>query len=125
MIIYEEIVREKKLESGGIFQTSREKFRVTCSKKCTASPTCKSYNFCDNKLCQLISKDIYDSDIALESDKACDYVGMRADFAPKCENGEQPQNISDDSNPGDCVINQKRIDGILGEWQAVEMNGQS
>ena len=50
-----------------------------------------------------------------EPDSNCFYVGMRAETMPQCMEDDEIKNITDDTDPGLCQINQKRTDSS--EWE--------
>ena len=47
---------------------------------------------------------------------SCEYIGMKRDFVPTCEEKGEEKLITDDVTPGVCQINQKWEDGEWGEW---------
>ena len=80
---------------------------------CSQEPICKSFNFCHGKVCEINKVDILESNDT-EPDLNCFYVGMRAETMPQCMEDDEVKNITDDTYPGLCQINQKRTDSS--EW---------
>ena len=95
---------------------------IACAFHCQSTPTCKSYNFCYGQTCQLNSIDVLQVEWpqSLIAAKSCKYVDMKRTSRPHCfQNDISDKDISDDTNPGICKINQKRTDE---HWKPVQLD---
>ena len=81
------ILQGKRLE-GSVIESQRVHSRKLCAMECSKKRTCRSYNFCGLRKCQLNSEDVYSTlsgDDLITNDPNCLYVEMRKDFWPSCE----------------------------------------
>ena len=102
--------------------------QVTCGLKCGRHPKCRSYNFCRPKICELNSEDAFSigshSEL-LEKFPNCVYVGMLQHDQPLCQEGSEMKHIQNDTHPGFCAINGKRVDSQWGPWNDVRVDNET
>ena len=112
--------------SGPKISTHSAISRSSCAIRCQRTPSCKSYNFCYNNICELnsigahkISASAANANIWLLRNYDCIYAGMTKQCLPKCEQfGTEISVTNDTSDPNICQINQKRADcQILEPWR--------
>ena len=117
-ILFEDTKTGQQL-TGSVIKTLPTVSKIFCSLKCAHLPRCQSFNYCEPSICLLNSEDFYS---AANSDKLvvrypnCEYRGMKRDYVPNCYERGILKPITDDDNPGNCNINQKRIDALYGPW---------
>ena len=85
---------------------------TSCALACAVNPKCRSFNFCESLKCELNREDLFSGDFMDNwvDDRNCLYGGMLQESIPECYDGEEFKDIRDDLDPGECEINQKRID---------------
>ena len=104
--------------SGTPLVLFRDASRTFCAGACMLYLECRSYIYCQPMVCLLYTEDAF-SNIALQVDGSCDYMGMKKDVMPKCKEGLYGRNIQEDGFPNFCKINGKRVDGEWGLWNDV------
>ena len=106
-VAYEIILDGKVLKSSSVSINTQS--QIACAFACNFDPTCVSFNYCDNHLCELNDVEIYsteDMEDFLVDKPNCRYVGMEKLEVPVCEmNGET--DIS--------IISKKLV--TWGEWE--------
>ena len=110
-----------KLTGSVILSTNRLSSR-TCAQKCGKTRECRSFNFCSPFLCELSSDDVFSigpNQFLLEDNPDCSYMGMNLEEMPACIENDNVslKDIQDDNSPGNCQINQKRVDKEWSEWE--------
>ena len=86
-VVYGDIRKDKML-TGTVILSLKVDSHFICAKTCNRHSDCLSFNFCDNLLCQLNSKDVFSTSAAslgrLENRINCTYNGMVESDVPKC-----------------------------------------
>ena len=123
-IVFEEVYHGQRLNTSDIERMFLKSIQE-CATKCSKTPRCRSFNSCEAGIkleCLLLSEDIYLNKSQLIEDSRCSHRGMKAESFPSCyENGSE-RSITDDSDPGNCAINLKRIDANCSDWKFVLVN---
>ena len=115
---FEEIRNGKRLVEG-LLKILDLSSVTKCGLACNKNNTCRSFNFCGEKTCQLMSEDIFSTqkgEKILETDKNCKYIGMRRDSIPTCQKNGQPFDIRSNSSSEACQLMSKRVDREWAPW---------
>ena len=112
---FQDVRKGQRLTGNDVLQISKVYSYTFCGLKCGRTAECRSFNFCHPKRCELNAEDIFslgNKTEVLQADPYCDYHGMVQNFTPQCKEKDDTslKDIQDDSNPGNCEINQKRVD---------------
>ena len=105
-------------ESGYNIEKLATQNRRECAIKCLKNSQCKSYSYCRTH-CYLNSIGLFELQRNEQhkwftsSDKNCDLFSMERNFIPQCQEFGLVRSIRDDSDPNNCVINKKRVDGAF------------
>ena len=61
--------------------------QTACAIMCLQTAECKSFNYCNQKLCELNTNDFYSLGVetSMVEDYKCDYIGMDIEERPHCE----------------------------------------
>ena len=120
---FEETREQKRLISSALdlkTNTTRQK----CALACNNAATCRSFNYCETRICELHEEDIYSTQNGegiLQDDPNCKYFGMKRNFAPKCFNDGSQIDIrntfSQIKKRRACHIHKKRVDR---EWSSLK-----
>ena len=106
------------------------KSQVSCSKICHANLNCLSYNFCGDRVCHLLTDDVYSStEIYLIEDAACIHASMKVgsiaessdtDGAVKAVNSSQYCKINMKGKPAEWSNWEPRLEDTPTFWKKFE-----
>ena len=119
-ISFEDSWPRKRVLNGGDVHVIRPMSTWSeCAANCNREPACRSFSICNKLTCELNSDDRFSTEQAEEillDDENCNYFGMQQLETPVCIENGFPKDISIDGIPGNCAINEKRIDVEWGRW---------
>ena len=101
---------------------------ASCGSFCSKHKTCRSFNLCAQKRCELNRYDIFSTPLGtavLNNVANCKYFGMRKQSYPSCLDKNELKKIRDDQNPGACQINLKRVDFEWSGWDIIQYDNAS
>ena len=125
-LVFETVRLDQKLMGA---QSSIEILRVpsqtVCAMACNQNPICLSFNFCNRQTCELNGVDIFstvEGETLLVNVTGCKYVGFKKTERPLCDEMRIQKNIQDDTIPGICKINKKRVDRQWGPGEPLDLD---
>ena len=119
---FEEIKAGKRVNESTLDQHKAASI-AKCGTACNKNAKCRSFNFCDDGICELNRHDIYSTvngEKILQEDVKCKYYGMFKEAGPKCSSGEERISIENTDDIKRCEIHEKRVDRIWGEQQVFQ-----
>ena len=116
--VYEDIRAGKKIPYDPIL-LKPETSSVKCALACTKHEKCRSFNFCEDKTCELNRDDVYstqEGEGILTESGSCSYFGIKREKAPICLNRGKFVSILKETDRGRCEIFRKRVDREWAPW---------
>ena len=125
-IPFDHYIEAKKLRDPNTLEVLQVNGVTPCALQCSKHPLCISFTLCPGrpKTCELNRLDLFSTNVSLEEHQNCAYYGMRRNQKVKCSEMGAEKDIREDSSPGFCKINRKRMDAKLEEKfeEALEVN---
>ena len=118
---YEDKRDEMRLPNS-VLSTSKAATAAKCGLACNKNEDCRSFNFCDGKVCELNREDVFstaDGVDILQQNKTCKYFGMKKQSIPVCQKDGVLAQIRRRSSIEQCRIHKKRVDRQLGTSQSI------
>ena len=115
---FEEKVNGQKLVDQ-VISTHPKTSEFACAGLCMLNSACRSYNYCESKLCELNQslKSTYKA--VMEQSPWCTYHGMSPDEVPKCQHFGVEKSVQDDDGFSYCAINGRRRDTKWSPWEEI------
>ena len=111
--------RKRALNGGDVLVIQSMSNWSECAANCNREPACRSFCICCKMTCELNSDDRFSTEQAEEillDDENCNYFGMQQIETPDCSENGLPKDVRIDDRPGNCAINEERVDVEWSRW---------